>query len=74
MENHFHGFSAYLSPPRSETKVIKRSHTTCSLVASVISYGWFSSQRAIGPEPPSKKKKKSVLCAPSLRRLRIEGN
>lgn len=52
MENHFHGFSGYLSPPCRETKVVKRSHTICSLVASVKSYRWL--RRATGPEPSSK--------------------
>lgn len=53
MENYFHGFSAYLLPSCTETKVVKRSHTICYLVASVISYGWFTLQRATGPEPSS---------------------
>ena len=51
MENYFHGFSAYLSPPCSETNVVKWSHTICSSVASVKSYGWFTLQRATGSEP-----------------------
>lgn len=53
MENYFHGFSAYLSPPCCETKVVKWSHTICYSVAAVISYGWFTLQRATGPEPSS---------------------
>lgn len=40
--------SAYLSPPCSEAKVMKWSHTACSLVNGIISYGWFTLWRAAG--------------------------